>query len=636
VSAIGGFKPKVFLPMSMKPVVQARMDDLEDRRSRWATIVARLKPGVSEATAAASLQPLWKSLRAEELKSIDRTTPRFRQRFVEESELKLTDDSKGFSPLRDTMRTPLRILMGMVLLLAAMTCVNLTSLLLVRAAARTREFAVRFALGAARARILRQVLIEGLLLGVVGGGLGLALAPTVAAVLARRITDGEVPFSVAPGGVVLWFNVLLSVGVSVLFSLAPAMQMMNPKMNEGLRQQASSTLAGAQRFRRVAIAVQIGLSVLLLSGAGLFLRTLHNLKGQSMGIATDHLVEFGLDPSLAGYDAKDVQGVLKRVQDGLAAAPGVRFVGATTDPVLAGNSQFSSMGIEGYAAGPDENLDMESPYVTPGYFRTMGIPMLAGRDVDDADVSGGQKVVVVSRGFAVKYFGGVGQAVGHSVSDGPNEKMDKRIVGVVGDAKQHGVRDAATPMVYHAFAQLEMPSGVEFYVRTTQEPELAEYTVRAVLRQVDAKLVIDTMRTMDEQIDDNVSQERLIALLAMSFALIALLTTAVGLYGVLAYATAQRTKEIGIRMALGAQRSGIVRLVLSDMGKIALVGIAVALPLSVAMTRLVRSELFGVSPFDPLTLLGCVGLTVAMVLAAAALPARRAATVEPTVALRTE
>src|SRR5580704_17454905 len=374
-SAINGYKPRVFLPMTMRSQVTPGVDDIADPRSTWLNIVGRLKPGMTAATAQAALTPLWKSLRTEELAKITAGSASFREGFVAKSSIVLVDDAKGFSPLRDDLKTPLMILMGMVLLLAAMTCVNLASLLLVRAAARGREFSVRYALGAARGRVLRQMLIEGLLLGALGGGLGLLISPIAASILVRWISSGsdEPLFSVAPGGAVLWFNVALSLGVSLLFSMAPAWQMMKPKLSEGLRQQSASTLGGAQRFRRTAIAIQIGLSVLLLSGAGLFVRTLHNLKAQQMGIATDHLVELEVKPALAGYSQKDALAVQERIRSVLSALPGVVVVGGTTDAVLADDDSSGNITIEGYATKPDEDLDVETPRITPGYFKALGM-----------------------------------------------------------------------------------------------------------------------------------------------------------------------------------------------------------------------------------------------------------------------
>ncbi len=637
-SVIGGFKPAVFVPITMEPVVTPGRDYLDDRRSRWLNVVGRLKPGVSAATAQAALTVLWKQIRAGELAEMKYLSAKFADRFVAQSSVVLVDDSKGFSPLRDGLRTPLLVLMGMVGLLAAMTCMNLTSLLLVRGAGRGREFAVRYALGAGRGRVLRQMLVEGLMLGLVGGGIGLAVAPLAAELLVRRVTDatGEIAFRTTPDGWVLGFNLLLSLGVSVIVSMVPALEMLKPDTTEGMRQKAGTGLGSGQRLRTIAMGMQIGLSVLLLSGAGLFVRTLQELKGQRMGMVTDHVVRFSLNPTLAGYDSRDSLGVHERVSAALAGLPGVRAVGGTTDAVLGDSDASGNVTVEGYAPTLDEDMNVELPMVTPGYFASLGIPIVMGRDFTEADREGAAKVAVVSRGFAVKYFGGPEKALGHLLTrGGAAVKLDTQIVGVVEDAK-HKIREGAAPTLYQAYAQNAGSNKLTSYVRTAQAPEAAEHMVVEAVRGVDAKLIANGIKTMEEQIDDSLSNERMIALLAACFAVIALVTTAVGLYGVLAYATAQRTREIGIRMALGAQRGAVVRLVLGSMGKVAGVAIVLALPVAVGLGRMARSQMFGVSPFDPVVLVGCVVVTAAMVLVAAAVPARRAATVEPTEALRAE
>jgi putative ABC transport system permease protein len=638
-SVITGYKPRIFVPLTMESEVQPGRDDLSNRRSRWLNIVARLKPGVTTAAAQAQMTVLWKQIRADELTAIQNPTPSFVDRFVAKSEIILVDNSKGFSPLRDNLKTPLMILMGMVLLLAAMTCMNLTSLLLVRGAARGKEFAVRYALGAARNRIIRQLLVEGLLLGTIGGLLGLAVAPAAAELLVRRVTaaTGEIAFATRPDTWVLAFNLVLSLGISVLFSLAPALQMMKPDMTEGLRQKSATNLGAAQRFRTIAIGMQIGLSVLLLSGAGLFIRTLQQLKAQTTGMATDHLVEFSLDPTMSGYQPTQSLPVHDRVREALAKLPGVTAVSATSDPELSGNTWSTSVIVEGYNPPPDANVSVEISNVAPNYFSTLQIPLVAGRPFTEADRDATAKVAVINNSFATKYFGTPDKALGHYLSTGADKKLDTQIIGVVGDTKHQGLRSGTIPIFYKPYAQnAQKWSSLEYYVRTSQQPELAENMIRATVHSVDPKLVPDGIETMDEQINDNVSNERMIALLATCFSMIALLTTAVGLYGVLAYATEQRTHEIGIRMALGAQRLRVVRLIIGDMARVAGIAILVAIPVSIALSRLLQSQLFEVSPYDPLTLLACIAVTAFMVAIAAAVPARRAASVQPMQALRIE
>jgi putative ABC transport system permease protein len=322
----------------------------------------------------------------------------------------------------------------------------------------------------------------------------------------------------------------------------------------------------------------------------------------------------------------------------LVRLPGVTAAGGTTDPVLSGNEWDTGVRVEGYTPPPDGDASIEIANVTPDYFSTLQIPLLGGRVFSDADRDGRALVAIVNRKFAVKYFGSANKALGHFLSiSSRTAKLDTQIVGVVEDTKHHGLRDGLIPILYEPYAQNAAHwNSLEYYVRTTQSPELAESMVRGAVHSVDPKLVPDGIETMDEQIDSNVSNESMIALLAACFALIALITTAVGLYGVLAYATEQRTHEIGIRMALGAQRLAVVRLVLWEMASVAGIAILIALPVSVVVSRLLRSQLFEVSPFDPLTLAVCTMVTIGMVAIAAAVPARRAASVEPMQALRTE
>jgi predicted permease len=643
-SAIGGYTPKVFMPMMTKPLVTPGWNDLDKRRTSFLNLVARLKPGVSREQAEAAMTPLWRSIRATELPDIKNKTEQFSKRFVEQSSLQLMDERRGFSPLRDQIQTPLLIVMAMVGLVVLMACVNVSSLLLVRAAARVKEMSVRYAMGAGRWQIVRQLLIEGLLLGLLGGALGVAIAPMVSAFLTRRIVGDsatELPFTSHPDMRILLFNFGLAFVVSILFSFAPAMRFLRPNLVDSLKQQTTTGSGSHLRFRRISVGVQIGLSLLLLVGAGLFVQTLRNLKSLNVGFTTDHLVTFGIDPTFGGYDTKQAIVVQKQLLDALASQPGVRSAAGTDDPMLTGDSEQSSISFAHYESKPDEGPQSEWSAVTPNYFTTMNIPLLAGRMFTDQDNGSKAKVAIVNAALARKYFGEPKNAVGQLMArgNGPDAKFEIEIIGVVGDAKHREMRSEFEPNVYRPYFQDDdhaQAGFMQYYVRTWQAPEAAETTIRNAVQQVAPKLVLDNMHTMDQQVSESISNDRLVAMLAVSFGVLATLLAAIGLYGVLAYVTAQRTREIGIRMALGAQRLAVMRLVLADVLWLAGIAIVVTLPVAIVLSRMVRSQLYNVSPADPVVLALGTLLVATVALLSALLPARRAATVEPMQALRTE
>src|SRR5208337_2942514 len=351
----------------------------------------------------------------------------------------------------------------------------------------------------------------------------------------------------------------------------------------------------------------------------------------------DHLIGFNVNPRLAGYQPDQVNGLNKRILESLVALPGVRSVAATDDPDLSGEDDNGNIRIVGYNAREDEDMQAEQPWVTPQYFATMQVPLLAGRVFSDDDIAGKDNVAIVNASFAQHYFASPQAALGRVVNFGNVQNpINTSIVGVVGDTKHSGVRAPVKRTVYRAMFQSPQPNFITYLVRTWQPPAAAENTIRTNMQRLDSKLALGKLRTMDDMIADDLSSERLVALLSISFGVLAMLLAAIGLYGVLAYSTAQRTREIGIRMALGAQRSSVVRLVLSDVLWLAGISIALTVPLSLLFARMIRSQLFGVSPFDPVTLAAGTLLVALVALLAALLPARRAASVEPMKALRTE
>jgi putative ABC transport system permease protein len=641
-SAIDG-DPGVFLPVSMVEVAMPWMaprDDLNSRQSLWLTLIARLKPGVTSQRAEASLAPLWYSLRAQELTGYPNATAHFKERFLN-THLSVKEDSTGFVPERADLRMPLQVLMAMVGVLAAMCAVNIATLLLLRAAGRTREISLRYALGAARFRILRQLLIEGSVLGACGAIAGVALSPSLAKAMVRLMTSSDdltkTPYSTSIDTRVLFFTLALSLIVSLLFSMAPALQFLWPRLSEALRQNSGTASKGSQRFRKIAVGLQISLTVLLLGGAGLFLRTLSNLRNQNIGFETTHVVSFDVDPTLAGYGDQRTAQVETGVIETARSIPGVMQVAGTTDPEITGDSNHSTFSVQGHVAAEDENMHFEAAFTTPGYFSTLRQPLLAGRDFTSSDIKASPRVAVVNLAFAKRFFGSPQNALGRLIAGDRNSTtFPISIVGVVGDVRHRSMQAAPAETVYRPYLQQDHPGGLRIYALTGQAPAAVESAIRDRIRRFDPKLVVDNMRTMEEQVDQSVSNQRALALLATSFSVLALLMTGVGLYGVLAFATAQRTREIGVRMALGAQRSSVVMLVMREMALTAIIGVAVALPAAFGLSRLLVSQLYEVQPGDPLTLLASVLMCALMVALAAAIPARRAASIDPMKALRSE
>jgi len=486
---------------------------------------------------------------------------------------------------------------------------------------------------------LQQLLLEGLLIGVAGGVAAIALAPVATRVLIDRLAgdDGGSAYSSAITPQALIFNFAIAVGVSVLFSLAPALQLLKPDLIGPMKQQSGTGSGNLLGLRRVVVCAQIGLSILLLAGSGLFVRTMQNLRHVNAGFSTDHLVTFGVDPSLAGYAAARIPQLHQRIIDTLSALAGVRSVSATDEPELAGNSHGGNVEVPGFVEPPDTVYDIEEDFITPEFLKNMQTPLLAGRMFTEADDAAHPNVIIVNETFAKHYFGSAQAALGRRVNKvGRVNANGVEIVGVAADTLHKGIRSGVDPTLFRPVLQNERPGAMQFYVRTSLAPEAMMPAVRGAMQQLDSKLALDGLRTMGQQIDFNLSNERMIVLLAISFGVLATLLAGIGLYGVLAYVTAQRTREIGVRIALGSSRAAISGIVLSDVLKLAGISIVFAVPLALGLARMLRSQLFGVSASDPITFVAVIVLVTLVAIASALVPAHRAANVDPIEALRTE
>ena len=502
----------------MQRVIEPEWNYLSDHRSYWLNVVGRLRDNETREQALANIGPLWTALRTNEFPLQRDQSAKRREEFITKSHLNLDAGAKGFSPYRDELRTPLLIMMGMMLLVISMAIVNVASLLLVRASTRVREFSMRYALGATNFQVLRQLIAEGLLLGISGAAAGLVLATPALRALIAWIAGrtSQTTFTAQLDWRVLMFTMSLALVASLLFSLAPALQFWNPRLADALRQQVGTGSGASVKFRRTCVALQVGLSLLLVIGAGVFMRTIQNLRNVNPGFATDHLLTFEFAPELAGYPSDQVMAVEQRVIESLAALPGVKAVGATNDADLAGNGIDGDVKVSGHAEKPEDGLDVELPWVSDNYHQTLGIPLIAGRYFAASDTATATKVVIVNEKFARHYFKTPQEALGYTVSRPDHPETTSVIVGVVADAKHASLRDAAKATTYRPFVQCEKATSLNIYVRTWQPPAAAAASIRGAIANIDSKLIVNDLTTMSTQIDDTITSERTIAMLASS------------------------------------------------------------------------------------------------------------------------
>jgi len=649
-----GHSPKLFIPIMMQPqTVIVPMDMLKDRRTRWVNAFGRLKPGVTAKQAKASLQPFMHSMLENEVReaAFARASAYDREQFLKCS-IDLLPGSQGRSYLRQQLSTPLWALMattGLVLLIA---CANLANLLLARATNRQKEIAVRLAVGASRGRIVSQLLTETLCLSGLGGLAGLAFAfwaDKALMAIYLPADSGGLSISTAPDLRILLFTVVVTIATGLAFGLAPALRTTKPDIVGTLKDQAGAVVGGGHgKLRNTLVVAQVGLSLLLLIGAGLFVRTLHNLSRLGPGFPVERLIGFNLDPSLAGYTPERSKIFYQRLTDNLSSIPGVQSLGLASIRILEDNEWDSSMTVEGYnPAKPDDHAEPYMNEISKNYFATLGVPIVAGRDFtpnDNREVKHGPQpedwsptTVMINQEFARRYFPGqnpIGRHLGFGIDPGTRTYME--IIGVVKDIKYTNLRDDIPPQAFVPYYGSHFLGGMTVYLRTTYDPNQLMPLVRAKMRELDPSVPVHAMRTTETHISNSLSTERMIASLSTVFAFLATLLATIGLYGVMAYTVAQRSREIGIRVALGADRKSVIWMVMGDVLLLVAIGVAVGVPASLALMRAVQSQLFGLTAHDPLTMaLAAAGLAL-VACVAGYLPALRASRLDPMVALRYE
>lgn len=639
-----GQTPDVFVPMTMKGQMTPIRNGLDDWNDSFLAVLARLKRGVSKEQAQASINVDYRPLLEQQLEHLggsgDHLHGKDREEFLNKKVV-LYLGAQGRTTVQRDSGPALKALFAMVGLVLLIACTNVANLLLAKGAARQREFGIRSALGATKGRMIRQLMVESFLCAVAGGGLGLLLGSWLMNILAQAVVSegGVQGITSKVDASVLGFAAAATAASALVFGLLPAWRVARGTVSQVLKDQGSTGSAGPGhvRFRKLLVAGQVAFTVLLLAGATLFAQTLWNLRKQNLGLSTENLITFSVSPQLSGYDGPRTIGLIDQLRQRLGGLPGVLGVGSSQVPLLTGTDMGTNITVEGR-----QNLDTDESHVnydavSPNYFSTMKVPLLSGREFNDADTATSPKVAIINEAMMKAFFPNRNPIGVHLAMGSGNEvKPDIEIVGVVKDAKESHVRDNARPYFYRPYAQFGKLFGMTFYVRTNQDPLLIANDLRQTVRQHDANLPVYELKTVSRVVDEDLFAERVIAGLSSSFGALAAILAALGIYGVLAYLVVQRTREIGIRLALGAASAHVRALVFKEVGWMVLAGVVVGLPSAYGLARVSESLFYGVHAGDITVYLIALSVIVMIASIACYVPSRRATRIDPIVALRYE
>ena len=633
-----GTPVSVFAPMSMREALTPGFNGLADRHNYWAYLFARRKSGVSMQQAQAAMHGQYMGIiREVELSLQKRMSEKSRKRFLEQ-QLTLTEGAKGQSEFLTAGKTPMFLLLsiaGFVLLIA---CANIANLLLARSANRAKEFSIRLSIGASRAQLIAQLMSESIVLALLAGVAGVFVAyGTGMVILTFLPTGSEKMFSPALRPVTILFSLGVSIVAGFLFGLFPAVHATKIDLAGAMKDQAGnvSSTTAASRFRKILVTAQIALSLLLLVSAGMFLKSLANIMRVDIGLRTENVITFGISPELNQYKPERSRAFFEQLEAKVAVIPGVQGASVAMVALIAGDNWGTNVSVDGFEAGLDTDTHANLNNIGAGFLRMMGVPLIKGREFTLSDAINSPKVAVVNESFERKY--GNGQSLlGRRMQQGSGAKNNIEIVGVAKDVKYSEVKDAITPMFYLPYRQNSRIGAAVFYVTTSVPVEQVIPSLRRIVAELDPNLPLEDLKTLEAQVKENIGIDRLISTLSAAFASLATLLAAVGLYGVLAFTVARRTREIGIRLALGADAGLIRNMVMKEVAWMVAIGVLLGLPAGIALTRFAESLLFEIKSNDLLVYVGAVVLISTVSLLAGYFPAKRAMRIEPMEALRYE